>query len=199
MAQVYIPNWLLVRLEMSIAGQQVVNTFSYKYTGAAPGVTALSDFALGWWNAVKTPYQNLTPTALRFISVTVRDLGASTGGQVVYNIPGTVTGVDVNDPLPASATAAVGTRTPIVGRYSRGRFFLPPTTEQNQTNSSFTNTYMSAIQALVTVLGSYFGPTSLPAVPAVASRKKQALYIISSFVWDIFVDSMRRRLIGRGR
>lgn len=199
MTQVYIPNWLFVRLEMSVAGQQVVNTFSYKYSGGAPGVTALNDFALGWWTAVKPAYQALTPTALRFLSVTVRDMGASTGGEAVYNIPGVVTGTDAGDPLPPGSSTAVGTRTATVGRYSRGRFFLPATSEGNQTNGTYTTTYMALVQALATALGSYFGPVTLPAIPVVASRKKQALYIITAFVWDVFVDSMRRRLIGRGR
>lgn len=199
MAQVYIPNWLFVRLEMSVAGQQVINTYSYKYTGAAPGVTALNDFAVAWWNAVKPAYIGLATNQLRFISVTVRDLGSAAGAQVVYAIPGIVLGTNGSDPLPPGATTAVGIRSATVGRFARGRVFLPPDGEDVQSNGSYTPAYMTAVSALAVALGSFFGPSTLPALPAVASRKKQVLYLVVSFVWDLFVDSMRRRLIGRGR
>lgn len=196
---VFIPNWLFVRLEMSFNGQQVINTFSYKYAGGAPGAAGLTDFATGWWNAVKTAYQAATSNQLRFLSVTVRDMGSSSGGQVVYNIPGTVLGNLIADPLPGGATLAVGTRSATVGRYSRGRFFLPPSTEDQQSAGIWANAFMTFITNLTLAIGGYTGPVSLPANIAVASRKKVALYLVTNFVWDNLVDSMRKRLIGRGR
>ena len=196
---VFIPQWLFVRLEMSFNGQQVINTHSYKYAGSAPGVTALTDFATGWWNAVKSQYQATTSNNLRFLSVTVRDMGASSGGQVVYNIPGTVLGGLIADPLPPGATLAIGTRSATVGRFSRGRFFLPPSTEDQQSAGIWSNAFMSLITNLTLAVGGYTGPVTLPANYAVASRKKVALYLITNLVWDNLVDSMRKRLIGRGR
>ena len=198
-APVFIPQWLFVRLEMSFNGQQVINTFSYKYAGGAPGVTGLTDFATGWWNAVKSAYQATSSNQLRFLSVTVRDMGASTGGQVVYNIPGTFVGSLTSDPLPPGATLAVGTRSATVGRFSRGRFFLPPSTEDQQSAGIWGNTFMTLITNLTLAIGGYTGPVTLPANIAVASRKKVALYLITNFVWDNLVDSMRKRLVGRGR
>lgn len=196
---VYIPNWLFVRLEMSFNGQQVINTFSYKYSGGAPGAAALTDFATQWWTAVKPSYQALSSTALRFLSVTVRDMAASSGGQVVYNIPGTVLGSNSNDPLPGGTTLAVGARSATVGRYARGRFYIPPTGEDTQTAGVFSNAFMTLVTNLTLAVGNFIGPVSLPAQVAVASRKKVALYLITNYVWDNLVDSMRKRLVGRGR
>jgi len=198
-APIYIPNWLFVRLEASFAGQQVINTFSYKFTGSAPSVVGLTDFAIGWWNAVNPALRACTSTGVRFLSVTVRDMSSSSGGQVVYNIPGTITGSLAADALPGGSTLAVGTRSAVVGRYSRGRFFLMPTTEDQQSSGTWSNTFMSLITALTLAIGNYTGPVTLPANFAVASRKKLLLYLVTNLVWDNLVDSMRRRLVGRGR
>lgn len=199
MAQVHIPGWLLFRLEMSYNSQQVINTFSYKYTGPAPGITELYTIAVDWWNAVRTAYQAITPNTLRFLSVTVRDLGSAAGAEATYLIPGTATGALTADGIPGVNTLAVGWRSATVGRFSRGRSYLPPTTEDQVSQNNYGNSYVSLVTTLVGLILNYHGGTVRFLQQVIASRVKVALYDVVSGVFDNFVDAQRRRLTGRGR
>ncbi len=99
---------------------------------------------------------------------------------------------------PGNVSLALSMRTGFAGRKYRGRFYVPSVMEGQRGNddrvtSPWVTTYVSIVQQLL----SAFLTTIY--LPAIFHRATNTWTAITSFVIDGILDSMRRRLPGRGR
>ena len=199
MAQIYIPGWLYFRLEMQIAGQTVLNTVSYKYSGTPPSPPVLLTLAQDWWTQVGTPYRQIANTALRFVSVTVRDLGAPTGGEAVFQIPPNTFGQAPGEAHAMNGTGVISWRSNTVGRAGRGRLFTTGLSEPDQTAGTLLNAWLTLTSALAQAITGFQGNQTITIAHVIASRRYQVLHVVTGVIIDNLVDSMRKRLLNRGR
>lgn len=199
-----IPKWIQISTHCTQEGSQRVNDFSYKYLGSGASTPTLSDLnimAQGWWAFCGVNYRALCSPTLNVDYVTARWLdpaGPPLVGQ--YLVPQPAPGTGGATALPSNAAAVISFRTGLAGRAYRGRAYIPGLTTASATGSTLSNTYLAALQSLANNVIFFTNASgSTPVQAVVASFVNQVLTPMITFVIDSAVDSMRRRLIGRGR
>lgn len=194
---VAIPSTVKLVIQGTAEATACLNILHYKYTGAAPASTALNTFVNAWLSAHKTQWLACHGAHYTLQAVTATDL--SVGSGATYSQPvagpsnvGTATGI----PFPNNVALAVSLKTGLSGRRNRGRVFMGGLTDNQADGSIATGAFQTQLTTLFTalVLQVFTGGFDL----AIASYKDAAAKVVTSFVIDTIMDSMRRRLPGRG-
>jgi hypothetical protein len=135
----------------------------------------------------------------------------SAPGQEGVIVPETSgnTGSGGGAPLPSNVTAAVSFRTGLTGRSNRGRNYIVGLSGDEITGDSLTAGTVANWTSIFNVLGTYL--VDLGAQHVVASlfhgvdvdhkpipRIEGIAHDVTNYIVDAALDSMRRRLIGRG-
>lgn len=201
----YIPavNCVRVSLEMKWDAQVVVNTLHF-VKGSAVVVADLAlvaTAAQNWWNSYARP--NVSDT-LSLQAVNVIDLTTSSSPSLNQPVSPALVGANATQTMPSNVTAVISWRTAFRGRSARGRYYWPGLVS----NQVFNNVEItSAAQLFMTVaaanISGFFSPLGFTqaVVSYYANKLPRATALIqpiTSAVVDVFVDSMRRRLAGRG-
>jgi len=177
--------------------QDVVNILHYKYVGTAPTGAQLTAFMSAWLTAHATQWYAVHGTNYSLNSLEATDLASSSGAFAVANVngPGN-TGIITGVALPNNVAIAVSWRTGLTGRRNRGRTFIGGLMSNaisgDTTQSAFAVSLANLAAALIsqTFTGGFdFGVTSY---------KDVATKIITGFVLETILDSMRTRLPTRG-
>jgi len=197
MATTYIPKWIYMQVHYAHENSDMMNTFSYEYTGVAtaPDLNALCTS----WFAINGP----SLLALMNVGYTIR-LVEATYMDHAFGAYGSFTptsgnvGLVVGDALPANCALAVKLTTGFVGRSRRGRLFVTGLSDASATGSTLTASGVSNIQTWINSLLLYHGPAATPVNWVVASKKDVALYPITGASFNTVMDSQRRRLPTRG-
>lgn len=192
-----------VALRMSCDGVLGVNTLYFRAASAWTSVQMenLAADVTGWWGDNIAP---ITPPAVSLNEVYVLGLDSATDPSVLSTAFLPVVGSESANPLPLNVTCAIGFRTANRGRSYRGRnyFFGFPDTAQtsvNQMSSAFHDALLAAYQAIPTDI-TYNGATHV----VVSRYHDHALRVtavvsnVTSYTLDTDLDSMRKRLTGRG-
>jgi hypothetical protein len=191
-----VPSAARVTVSGTLFGQLVENVW-HVTTVAGPPLSDLEDIA----GIFQLMYANLVipfADALFINSVTVRYLGDVGGPEFsLINTPAQQGG-DANGSMPGNVALCISLRTALAGRRFRGRKFFSgipvPEVADNTISSTFADAVVASISGSMgdlTAAGfplsvlSYVGPTIVP--------------VTSVLYTDLFVDSQRRRLTGRGR
>lgn len=196
MPAIVIPDTFELSIHGDVHANEVVAVLHYFRTG---GVTAseAQSAATAFRDNVLTSYLNCLSANYTARKIVCKNL--HTAGGPVYELPlvGSYIGARGGAVMPANVAVALSWRTSSATRSGRGRTYLGPLAEPD-CNGDFIN---PALSGLIATFGSAVINTLLipGAKVGVASRIHSLTQIILSFVLDAVLDSMRRRLTGRGR
>lgn len=198
-----VPHTCEILVRGTQQGQEIINTFY----GQFPSAYALADLealasALDMWaNSVWKP---LLCPEYGYAGITVRGLDAPIDLEVENNThagPGTHAG----DALPNNVSLAIKRTSGFTGRGARGRIFMPsiPTPDLETgdvVSASFAAAVLAGLDAMDTAI------TEQGFVPVIVHRVASGVPLAEAVVFtlvewvvvDLVIDSMRRRLPGRG-
>lgn len=196
---------------MLLDGQRIENTLYFFNPGGSTlaSLISLGSDLEGWWTLNCAP---LLPVDVVLNEITLTDLSTATGLQVTRALSTPVAGTLGQPALPNNVSLAVSFRSAIRGRSYRGRNYIPCLTEAQVANSAVTQVVADAWRdAYAAILVAVSGPGD-PYVWVVVSRYSgvdadgkpiprvtgNAEPVNAVVVVDRTVDSMRRRLPGRG-
>jgi hypothetical protein len=197
---------------MNFDGQRIENTL-YFYNAGGPAVADMNVLGAdleGWWTTNCAP---LLPIDVTLREIVLTDLTTQTGLQVTWGISSPVAGTLGQPALPNNVSLAVSFRTDLRGRSFRGRNYIPALTEGQVVNSavnqSVADDWADAYRAILTVVTNAPSPyvwaiatrfsgvdSDGKPIPRVAGGVQPVTAVV---VTDLTVDSMRRRLPGRGQ
>lgn len=193
---VAIPLTCKLELNGVCDSQQVVNVLHYKFVGAQTGAT-LGTFITNWLSAHKTQWLAVHGTNYRLDNIVCTDISSPSGASVTTAVPGpTNVGTIAGSPLPNNVALAVSWRTGLAGRRNRGRSFIGGLTANAASADLAASTFVTDLATLATSLisTSFAGGFDF----GVTSKLDVATKIITGFVIEAILDSMRRRLPTRG-
>lgn len=184
-------------------GQRVENVFDVEVPGGIDAAV-IADTAneVGAW--VLSDYLPLLSASLVFLNVEAKNLNIESGGVAVFNAPpGSVGGI-VSPAEPGNVSFCVSLRTAASGRSFRGRKYVPgiPANKrtENTIDSAWAADIVDAFNNLVSILNAL--DKFLVVVSRVADGIERtiglATHVETASVVDLFIDSQRRRLTGRG-
>lgn len=194
-----VDRWVSLEL-IAVQESQTVETV-FQYQSSTPLISQGELIAfINSWATIMTP---LIVAALSN-AVTLLKIVAKTHNKTYpnveaeYNFPVGTIGSLTGDVSPGNVTIAVKLLTGIIGRSYRGRQFWFGIAEGITSGNRMTSAGLSLLAQLWTrhLLG--FSVLGIVYVPAVASRVKLVLRPVLEITIELFLDSMRRRLTGRG-
>ena len=196
----YINNVIEIVLHATQEGSQRANVFHYQKLLAGPPSSAqLLELATNWWNAIQAAYTQIANSNLNFDYVTARDISAPGLNEATYVIPQPHIGTAAGVALPANAAAVISWKTGQAGRSNRGRTYLFGLSDGHASGSTLTSTYLGLAALVALNIRSFNNAAgAVQVVFAIASFTHGYYVIVTSATIDAFVDSQRRRLIGRG-
>jgi len=199
MAPVFIANWLYGVLTMTAQGNVFENTFSLRNGSGGPvDGSDLNALAQNWWTANGTAIRAAASVNLTYQSVRIRDMSSSAGEEGEFVIPSGTTGTIGEDTVPYNATSVLSWRSSHVGRSGRGRWYFCGIPENQVSGNIVSAGYQVLLAAVAAAITGYSGTVAVPVDSVVASKTDGVLYTIVGTIIDLFVDSQRRRLQGRG-
>jgi len=199
-----VPNTIEVDVRGLLFGQKVENTL-YLRTTAAPTAGDVADAAAavnGWF--VAHPLLHLS-TDYIFQSTHAKDLTVEAGAEADDTANAGTTGSEPSASAPGNVSLAVSFRTGLAGRSFRGRNYIPGIPDDfitgNSVGSGTAAAYATDWAALLTaLLDSEFTWVVVSRVADGVLREFGITTpIVSVIVTDVLLDSMRRRLTGRGQ
>lgn len=197
----FIPGWVQLRVRMSDAGGDIINTFSCspplsttRYSNAQ--LIALAESFRVLWDTYAKP---LLSTGVKLIEVTANDLYDELGESGTASWPANSTGTATGESLPANVALTGTAKTRYRGPKYRGRSYLGGFVEAATNGDNVTSAFITAAQILLAYAWTFIGPSSVPVHMVVASRKHSLLTPITAVVVTSIVDTMKRRLTGHGR
>jgi len=148
---------------------------------------------LDWWVTVRAGFSN----TLQLVDITATSYDVDPGQQHTLACNGAnCFGSNAGEPEPGNVTSTVSWRTQFIGRRFRGRNYLPSFVIGDTNND---DTIASATLVRLAVLaGSLLFSQDSPFVLAVFSRIANVVTPVSTAILENILDSMRRRLPGRG-
>lgn len=203
MAFIPVPNVAKVAIEQRLDGEPVVNTLHfYNANGwSNASLTTLGTAIQGWWINGLSP--NLS-TNLVLEQIVATDLSAQISPQATVESGSLLIGDIPGDSAPNNAALCVSLRSAFRGRSARGRNYVAGIPDSARTRSRVDDTFITAIvdayEQLLTV-----GPQTSSTWVVVSTRSNKQpraegvfLPVVSVLVVDNVLDSMQRRLPGRG-
>lgn len=203
MPSVLVPNTIQCDVVFLLWDQRVENVFYVEVPGGVDAPT-IQDTANQVGNWVEDSYLPFLSASLTFLNVEAKNLSIADGGVAIYNAaPGTVGGI-ASPGEPGNVSYCVSLRTASSGRSFRGRKYVPgiPTNKHtgNVVESTWSGDIVNALNQLITVLAGF--DKVLVIVSRIADGVDRitglSTPVISASVTDMFLDSQRRRLTGRG-
>jgi hypothetical protein len=206
-----VPNAVLVESRMLLDSQHIENTLWFRReAGVLPAnMSTLIDAVSDWWTAHMAP---LTPNVVLLTEFVATDMTVADSFQVSLAPLGGIPGSVASPALPNNVSLAVSFRTGLRGRSFRGRNYVSALWEAGVDGNTVGPTIVAAFQAAYEELITDTGIAGTGYVWGVASRfsgvtvdhhpipRSTGLFtpISGVVVVDPTVDSMRRRLPGRG-
>lgn len=196
MAGVAVPSTLKLVLNGVVDAQAVVNVLHYKYTGSSVTSASIDAFITAWRAAHLTQWLAVHGSGYVLQSIVGTDISTLTGQTAAQTLVTGNVGTGGSVCPPNNVAIAMSWRTANVGRTNRGRTYLGGLPSGHISADTIDATLTSAIATLMSALISqtFTGGYDF----AVTSVKDVLSKVITSAVLDLILDSMRRRLPGRG-
>jgi hypothetical protein len=206
-----VANTVMVEMRMLLDNQHIENTL-YFLNPAGPDITNMNLLAsemVGWWTTQCAP---LLPITCSLQEVVVTDLTSASSFQVVNAPAGGVPGSFAAAAMPNNVSLAISFRTATRGRSHRGRNYIPALVEsvvvENTVDGSHVANWETAYNQILIDPGiiasgyvwgvvTRFSGTDANGNPIPRAAGAISAVTAASIV-DPIVDSMRRRLPGRG-
>jgi len=195
-----IDQWVSVEFICRLLTGSIVETvFQYKSSTSAISEGDLIAFATLWRDT-------MTPLLRAALSsnVTLQSVKATTHFATFPNVqaevffPAGTVGSVASPESPGNVTLATKLLTGIIGRRNRGRQFWPSLALNAYISDTATSTTLNLLSQIFVrhLLG--WTTVGVNYIPAVVSRKNLLLRVVVEFAIEAILDSMRRRLSGRG-
>ena len=168
-----------------------------------PAMDALATTLAGWWEEHVAP-EISGDIILRQVRVTDMTTATSPSTTLVLS-DGGITGGRSDNALPNNVALSVSFRTNGRGRSSRGRNYVvglcEPDVTGNQINSVKAAFFETAYNALIAIMSDTPFTWVVASKYASGAPRTTALIadVTAALIVDRFIDSMRRRLAGRGK
>lgn len=195
MPSVTIPNVASVTVKGRLFGQDVENVW-YVLVGPTPEVFEFNAIAA----AFESGYGAIMPALSQDLSITeivVKDMNVAAGVETTLAITPAMTGGAATASMPGGTALCISLRTALGGRQFRGRKYFSgiPTSEvvENSFTSDFVDSILTGVSTLLTALVTVDHPIQV-ASPTYGTSSQ----VIAAIATDLYVDSQRRRLTGRG-
>jgi hypothetical protein len=203
-----VPNTAKVALLFTQFGQKLVSTLWFEKASAwsSADLTTLATAVNSWAVANLLAHMN---NSVSYNGCEAVDMSApGSFGAFVPETPAVV-GAGADTPLPSNVTAAVKFLTGLTGRSHRGRNFWVGLGSTSISGDTLVTTAQTSILGAYNALGSYLvGLATSHVVASLYSgidslgkpipRTTGVTTPVVSYAMDTALDSMRRRLIGRG-
>jgi len=206
-----VSNTAMVEIRFLLDDQHIENTLYFERADAvtSENLTSLNNAVLAWWI---DNMSTLQPTALQLSEIVCTDLTSDSGPQVTLAPPVAQFGSVDSPVLPNNVSLAISFRTGLRGRSFRGRNYIPALWEGGVIGNTVGTTIVDAFATAYTELITDTGVADAGYTWAVVSRfsgvdgdgkpipRETGLStpVASVVIVDATVDSMRRRLPGRG-
>lgn len=200
MSHIFSPNGVRIVLQgHAQEGQELLHVFHCTVATGPPSAAdciAINDVIYQWWSAVYKNMVSSTCEADQVISTGMNAVPAAQDSRAIG-----ILGVRSGQPVTASVTLALKAATQVSGRRARGRNYMWPMVETDlllPDAERVTDTYRTAANATFNALISRMSTASYPL--CIWSEADVAMHPIHHYIAvDDYVDSQRRRLLGRGR
>lgn len=193
----HIDGWTQITVWWSDVGGAHSNVFSYK-SASQPGPTDVNTIAANFYTYVGALFKAALGSTrnLDYVECRTRWTGVNYQGYYypTQPNPGTVAG----DPSPGNVAVAGAWKSGVRGRKYNGRSFWGGLTEALTSGDVVSSGFLLTLNSLMTTIVSFTNAPTLPLSFSVASVRGLFLTTIFKFVINAVVDSMRRRLSGRG-
>lgn len=203
MPSVYAPNIARVELRGTYYGEEVLNTLWFQRDPGvtpAPTIADLAGTIENWWRDNLRLIQAQAYT-LREVFVTDWSSATAPTAQSSNQLP--ANGLNLDQGVPGNVALVVAFRSAGRGRSSRGRNYVPGMVEGNVAGNTFSQ---ATVDAVVTAYEVLFDTDNIGWQHVVYSqqangalRPSGVAVPVTQYTADLFVDSQRRRLAGRGR
>lgn len=203
MAFVEVPNVTMLEAVYIQAGSYTENVFYYLAPGVAT-VTDIQELGAAWiteWNA---NMKVCIPIETSLVNVKLTDLTTAISPVVNWAATLPIAGTRSTNILPSNVTLAFTRRTALRGRSFRGRIYWPGLCESDVTQNTVASALVAqivnallAMNVVTTTLGNW----EQVVVSRVSNGVERATGLatpVTTWGSDGIVDSMRRRLPGRG-
>lgn len=199
------PNVLKASLigHRSGTNQMWVNNLHFKYSGA-PGTTEREDLLTALQTFWTSHYAPVLSAQCYIDQIVVTDLSSVSAPTSTYVYTPIDHGGLSNNVKPANVTLCITQRTALRGRNYRGRTYIPGVVDEQTTNHDFMATgslgdILSAFAWLLNAAHTAAGIWSVVSYFFANSPRGTAVSTpITAVTADSTLDSMRRRLPGRG-
>lgn len=196
----------LVELVYTYLGQRCENTLYFRHatTGWTEAeLTALALILQSWWVAEVAP---ITSNVCTLIQTDATDLSDQFGPKVIVPVSPVETGDEAAAPEAGNVSFCTTFATGQRGRAFRGRNFFVGLTETFRVGNQVTNPFATTLRnAYSELIGNTYVPAGVDWVHVarvvngvVQMPSALTVPIIAAVHADLNVDSMRRRLTGRG-
>ena len=198
-----VPNTVQVEILYLLFNQRVQNVWHATFPGGVDAVT-LSDCATqfaGWAANVLMP---LLSSNCTFIGLEVTNISIPNGGKLSFQQIPAIAGGNINPSEPGNVSLCISLRTAQTGRAYRGRKYIPgmPVNQRtgNQVLSPWAADLVTAVNDLIGFVQGINGFLSVVSrtLDLVERLVPVATTVTAVTFTDLNIDSMRRRLTGRG-
>lgn len=187
-----------VKMIHTATGQEIANVYHFSRIGP-PGVlptdvdVVANYLATTLWTQTKA----CVPNIVQLVECNARDISVIGGYSKTDTTNSGQTGTFLGSAAPGNTAIALSWRTSASGRRERGRNYYGPLAVGSVTNDRITTPLVSALfQVGATLIGN---PPAANIKFAIRSLADAAMKIVTAAVIDTVADSMRRRLLNRGR
>lgn len=196
MAGVAVPSTMKLVINGVSDAQAIVNVLHYKYTGVSVTTASLDAFITAWRAAHLAQWLAVHGSGYVLQSFVATDISTLTGQTAAQTLVTGNVGTGGSPNVPNNVALALSWRTANVGRTNRGRTYLGGLPVGHIVQDSPDSTLISAVATLMAALISqtFTGGYDF----SVTSVKEALSKVITAAVLDTILDSMRRRLPGRG-
>jgi len=191
-----IPTAAKITVKGDYFGQLVENVW-YCQVGATPPVVDLENIAtavIASYPAIVEPLS----TSLVINEVTVRNLGDEAGPEYSLAPITPIAGTNASPGLPGNVALCVSLRTALAGRRFRGRKYFSGWTEAdvsgNLVDAGAVADIVAGVNAFIANMITEGFPLTIVSYTGLTN-----VNVVTALCVDNYVDSMRRRLPGRGR
>lgn len=197
-AEPHINGWTQITVWWSDAGGQHSNVFSYK-SATQPGPTDVNTIAQNFYNTVGTAFRAVLGNSRNLDYVECRTRWDALNYQGYYYPAQPNPGTVVGDPSPGNVAVAGAWKSGVRGRKFNGRTFWGGLTEALTSGDVVGSSHIVNLNTLMSLIISFTNTGTLPVQFSIASVRGLFLTVVYKLVINAVVDSMRRRLTGRGQ
>lgn len=194
-----IGDYYRMALESTFQGQTYVNIFHFRMVAQSAGAIPPNALGLqnewqsliGVGNSMQTRYQLLIPNQVQIARMVIRNLAnPSDNVEAVVNIPGSR---GVGDITPPQCCALISWRTATTGRRHRGRSFIGPVREADNTDGQLVTSYITALQSFIDGMATRFATSQILYQHVVYTRVLDTGLSVTSAIIRTGIKTQRRR------